>query len=90
MKIDSINPSELMRQYVVRPKMTVQQQSPASDKTELTEGAKTFSVALKAAQELMDTQTSEHAARINEVTEQIRNGTYSVSGYKVAEKILGR
>ena len=90
MKVNSIGPSELIRQYMVRPKMAMETQSSVSDKTELTEGAKTFSAALKAAQELMDTRTTDQVARINEITEQIKNGTYSVSGSKVAEKIIGR
>lgn len=90
MKVNSVNPSELIRQYVVRPKMESEEQISVSDKTELTEGAKTFSSALKAAQELMDTRTSDQVSRINEITEQIRNGTYSVSGVKVAEKIIGQ
>ncbi len=90
MKVNSVNPSELLRQYVVRPKMAVEHQPAVSDKTELTEGAKTFSAALLAAQDLMDAQTSEHVARINEITEQIKNGTYSVSGAQVAGKIIGQ
>ncbi len=90
MKVNSVNPSELLRQYAVRPKMAVEQHPSVSDKTELTEGAKTFSAALMAAQELMDTRTSQQVARINDITEQIKNGTYSVSGSKVAEKIIGQ
>ena len=90
MKVNAIGPSELIKQYVVRPKMAMEERQSVSDKTELTESAKTFSSALKAAQELMDTRSSEQVARINEITEQIKNGTYSVSGAKVAEKILGQ
>lgn len=90
MKVNSIGPSELIRQYAVRPKMAEEERPSVSDKTELTDGAKTFSTALKAAQELMDTRTSQQVERINQVTEQIKNGTYSISGSKVAEKILGQ
>ncbi len=90
MKVNSIGPSELIRQYVVRPKMAAEERPSVSDKTELTDGAKTFSAALKAAQELMDTRTSQQVEHINEVTEQIKNGTYSVSGIKVAQKIIGQ
>jgi hypothetical protein len=70
--------------------MAVDQAPSMSDKTELTEGAKTFSAALKAAQETMETRTPEEIAHINDVAEQLRNNTYSVPGYKVAEKILGK
>lgn len=90
MKVNSVNPSELFRQYVVRPKMAIEEQTSVSDKTELTDGAKTFSMALKEAQEMMDTRTSEQIEHINKVTEQIRNGEYSVAGYQVAEKIIGK
>ncbi len=90
MRVNSVNPSDLFRQYVVRPKMTSEQAAPMSDKTELTDGAKTFSSALKAAQELMGTRTPTEIAHMNNVAEQIRNNTYSVPGYKVAEKILGK
>lgn len=90
MRVNSVNPSDLFRQYVVRPKMTVEQAPSGSDKTELTDGAKTFSAALKAAEELMDTRTPEEISHINEVAGQISNNTYSVPGYQVAEKILGK
>ncbi len=90
MRINSVSPSELLKEYVVRAKKTTEQQPYISDKTELTEGAKTFSTALKAAQDLMDTRSAEQVSRFNEISEQIKNGTYSVSGSKVAEKILGR
>jgi hypothetical protein len=70
--------------------MAVEQPASMSDKTELTDGAKTFSAALKAAQASMDTRTPEEISHINNVAEQIRNNTYSVPGYKVAEKILGK
>lgn len=89
MRVNSVNPSDLFRQYVVRPTMAVDQAAPMSDKTELTDGAKTFSAALKAAQELVEQRTPAELAHINEVAQQIRNNTYSVPGYKVAEKILG-
>lgn len=90
MRVNSVNPSELFRQYVVRPKMEVEHAPSVSDRTELTEGAKTFSAALKAAQESMETRTPAELAHINDVAEQIRNNSYSVPGYKVAEKILGK
>lgn len=90
MRVNSVNPSDLFRQYVVRPTMAVDQAAPMSDKTVLTDGAKTFSAALKAAQELVEQRTPAELAHINEVAQQIRNNTYSVPGYKVAEKILGK
>lgn len=90
MRVNSVNPSDLFRQYVVRPKMAVEQTESVSDKTELTEGARTFSTALKAAQESMETRTPGELSHINNVTEQIRNNTYFVPGYAVAQKILSK
>ncbi len=90
MRVNSVNPSELFRQYVVRPKIEVEQTASVSDKTELTDSAKTFSAALKAAQESMEARSPEEMSHINNVAEQIRNNTYFVPGYKVAEKILGQ
>ncbi len=91
MRINSIPPKELLTQYVhVREKMAVDKPASGMDKTELTDGAKTFSTALKMVQESLATRTPEETARINQIAAQVRNNTYSVPGYKVAEKILGK
>ncbi len=90
MRVNSVSPADLLRQYVVRPKNSIDNTQSVSDKTELTDGAKTFSAALKAAEELMETRTPQELSRIQDVAEQIRNNTYSVPGRQVAEKILGK
>ena len=91
MRINSIPPKELLTQYLhVREKIAVGKPASGVDKTELTDGAKTFSTALKMVKESLSTRTPEEMARINQIAAQVRNNTYSVPGYKVAEKILGK
>jgi anti-sigma28 factor (negative regulator of flagellin synthesis) len=64
--------------------------SSSTDQAELTTEAKTFSAALKAAREAIETRTPEELSRIDEVAKQIADGTYSVPGDKVAQKIFGK
>lgn len=91
MRINSIPPKELLTQYVhVREKLTADKPVSGMDKTELTDGAKMFSTALKSVTESLGVRTPEELAHINEVATQIQNNTYSVPGVKVAEKILGQ
>lgn len=90
MKINSIPPSEMLYQYIgVRDKQAAGRNAPmASDKVEITGDAKTFSAALKKAKEQMDAGTV-NQARIEELRQQVADGTYHVPGYMVAGKILG-
>jgi len=61
-----------------------------ADKVELTSDAKVFSAALKAAKDSIDVRTPTETNRIEGIRQQIKNGTYSVPGNKVAEKMLGK
>ncbi len=91
MRIDSVSSKDLLRQYThIREIKPVEQPTAGADKAELTDGAKLFSNALKEAMGLMQTRSPEQIAHINEVAEQLKNDTYSVSGVKVARKILGK
>lgn len=91
MRIDSIPPKDLLKQYVhIRENKPVSSVAYGTDRAEITDRAKVFSNVLKEAMELMDTRSTEELEHINRVTEQIRNNTYSVPGIKVAEKILGK
>ena len=92
MRIISISPQELFNKYVnVRERMEVPaQRNVSTDKVVLTNDAKTFSASLKAAKEAMASRSPDELKHIDEVAEQIRQNTYSVLGYKVAEKILGK
>lgn len=90
MKINSVTPSEMLYQYVsVRDKQAASRNAPvAADKVEITGDAKTFSAALKKAKEQMDAGMV-NQTRIEELRQQIADGTYHVPGYMVAGKILG-
>ena len=91
MRINSIPPKELLNRYIhVREKATADTPASPTDQTELTSEAKTFSTALKAAKEAIGTRTPEELKHIEEVKQQLADGTYSVPGDKVAEKILGK
>ncbi|MFA5675335.1 MAG: flagellar biosynthesis anti-sigma factor FlgM [Christensenellales bacterium] len=91
MRIDSIPPKDLLRQYThIRETKPAPAAAPGADRAELTEGAKMFSNALKEAMDMMDVRSPEELAHINQVAGQIRNDTYSVPGVKVARKILGK
>ena len=91
MRIDSIPPKELISQYIhVRERAPVDTPVASADKAELTSEAKTFSAALKAARDAIESRTPEEQKHIDEVAKAIADGTYSVSGEKVAQKILGK
>jgi len=91
MRIDSIPPKELLNRYVhVRERADVQAPVSGTDEAQLTSEAKTFSAALKAAKEAIETRSPEEMRHIQEVEKQIDAGTYAVSGRDVAAKILGK
>lgn len=91
MRIDSIPPKDLLRQYThIRENKPVSQVTSGTDRAELTDGAKMFSNALKEAMDMMEVRSPKELEHINQVAEQIRNNTYSVPGVKVAQKILGK
>lgn len=90
MRINSIPPKEMISKYFhVKGKRVDGAYSQGVDKAELTSESKTFSTALRAAKQAMGTQTTAHLSRLNEITEQVRNGEYRVSGSEVAKKMLG-
>jgi anti-sigma28 factor (negative regulator of flagellin synthesis) len=91
MRIDSIPPKELLNRYV-HVRETVATESPVSgtDEAQLTSEAKTFSAALKAAKDAIETRSPEEIEHIQEVERQINEGTYSVPGRDIAAKILGK
>ena len=92
MRINSIPPKELLYQYVyVKDKPISPVQPPAvTDKVELTDEAKTFSAALRAARDAMDVRSPAETNRIETVRQQIKDQTYSVPGSLVAGKMLGK
>lgn len=89
-RINSIPPKELLLQYVhVREKLTAETPPSGVDRTELTEKAKTFSLALKTVRESLETRTPEEIARLNQIAAQVKSGAYFVPGFRVAGKIMG-
>ncbi|MDR1619817.1 MAG: flagellar biosynthesis anti-sigma factor FlgM [Clostridiales bacterium] len=90
MKISAIPPREMLYQYVhVKEKKTERRENAvSSDKVEITEEAKTFSLALKAAKDKMEAG-GVNADRIERIKAQIENNTYHVPGVLVAGKMLG-
>ena len=92
MRINSIPPKELYYQYVyTKDKVSPPtQQNQYIDKVELTDDAKTFSSVLKTAKDTLETRSVADTKRIEDIKQRIQNGTYSVPGYKVAEKMLGQ
>lgn len=91
MRINSIPPKDLIGKYFhVKPSVAVQRPSQGVDKAELTSEAKTFSTFLKTAKDEIEVRTSADTERVNEISSQVKNGTYSVPGTKVAQKILGK
>ena len=91
MRIDSIPPKELLNRYVhVRERVVAETPVSGTDEAQLTSEAKTFSAALKAAKEAVETRSPEEMRHIQEVGRQINEGTYFVPGRDVAAKILGK
>ena len=90
MRINSIPPQNLYCQYIyVKDKAAdPPKYTSGTDKVELTKEAKSFSAALKAVKESIDTQNLSETKKIEKIKQQITDGTYNVSGYKVAEKML--
>lgn len=90
MRIDSIPPNELLSRYgKIKGSKSVDNDVTVTDDAQFTSEAKTFSTALKAAKASIETRSPEQQAHIDQVAQQVKDGTYSVSGRKVAEKILG-
>lgn len=91
MRINSIPPKEIYSRYVcAREQMTpLSTYSMGTDKVELSQTAKSFSSALKAAKEAFGQTDISRNEKIAALKQQIENNTYSVPAIKVAEKMLG-
>jgi len=91
MRIYAVPPKEMISKYFHVKDKAVEKKgfSQGTDKAELTSEAKTFSAALRAAKGAINTQSTNHADRLAQITEQVRNGEYSVPGAEVAKSILG-
>lgn len=91
MRINSIPPKDLYLQYVSSARdMTpaVTKTSLGSDKVELTESAKTFSAALRAAKAGIGGEANA-ASKVEGIKRRIEQNDYHIPGIAVAEKMLG-
>ncbi len=91
MKINRVPSSKLIGQYVnvKGPAKSESSSSQKSDKVELTQKSQTFSAALKEARSAFSSRSTQELARLQEVKQQVADGTYSVKGEDVAAKMLG-
>ncbi len=91
MKINSIPSSNMVESYKgksVNPAKKAEQ-SVAPDRVDLSDEAKSFASVIKEVKTQLDTRTEGETKHVEEVANQIANGTYKVDSSKVAEKILG-
>ncbi len=91
MKINPIPPNAAVNNYnkVQHKEPTHTGQEQQTDKVELSKEAITYSLAMKEAKTAMSVRSPEDAKRIEAVIQQVKNGTYSIPGKDVADKILG-
>ena len=91
MRINSIPPKDLYLQYVnstrdITPSVT--RASLGSDKVELTDSAKTFSAALRAAKAGIGGEVNA-TSKVEGIKKRIEENDYHIAGITVAEKMLG-
>lgn len=91
MKINPIPPNAAVNNYnkVQHKEPARPEQEQQTDKVELSQEAITYSLAMKEAKAAISVRSPEESTRIESVIQQVKNGTYSVPGKDVAEKILG-
>lgn len=91
MKINPVSSQNVVNSY--KEKKTAQVQAAdygkVTDTVELSEGAKSFASVIRDVQKGLDVRTPAENQRYAEIARQIKEGTYQVSGQKVAEKMLG-
>ncbi len=92
MKIDSISTNRIYTNLIKiqeKPQISYNHTT-GSDRVEFSKEAVTYTTALKAAKQAMETTDADRLRKINTIKQQIESGTYNVSGEDIAEKILGR
>ncbi len=91
MKINSISSSNMVESYKGKPVKPVQktEQSAKSDTVELSEDAKSFAAVIRDVKDKLDTRTEGEQKHFEDVASRIENGTYSVDGTDVIDKMLG-
>ena len=89
MKIDSVNPQLMIKKYMsgARIKDTAKS-TPAKDKVELSDSALAFASAMKAARSIDTGRSAKELQEIEEITRQVRGGTFNIEGRAIADKML--
>ena len=89
MKIDPVLNSNIIRSYqALTPVSGVNKTAGKRDEVTFSEGAISFAKAMEEAKETIETRSTEERAKIADLSNAIRRGTYHVSSDKVADKIL--
>jgi len=89
MKINPItNPNILKSYQSAKPAPTASQFSLKRDEVTFSSEALNFAKAMEEARDTLEMRTPEEKAHIADVTNAVRQGTYSVSSDKIADKIL--
>lgn len=92
MRINSIPSKDLYLQYVSNTRdmysAVAARPSMGTDKVELTDGAKSFSAALRAAKGVAVSEPASQA-KVEGIMKRIQNNDYNIPGEAVAEKMLG-
>lgn len=88
MKINPVSQQLIIKNYIN--KMRVQDTAdadPGRDQVELSEEAVSFASAMKAAR-AQQTRSAAELKEIEEITRQVREGTFNVSGRDIVDKML--
>ena len=89
MKINPIASPNILKSYLAsKPAPTKQKTSSGRDELTLTDEALGFSKAMEQAREVLEFRSPEEKEHIANITNAIRQGTYSVPSEDVAAKIL--
>lgn len=90
MRIDSVNQQLMIKKYMsgARIKEERSKAAPAKDKVELSDNAVAFASAMKKARGVEFMRTEAELREIEEITRQVRDGTFNISGRDIADKML--
>lgn len=88
MKINPVGQQLIIRNYIGKTRVQdTPGAEPARDQVELSEEAVSFASAMKAAR-AQQTRSDAELKEIEEITRQVRAGTFNVSGRDIADKML--
>ena len=89
MKINPISNPNILRSYqATKPVQDKAKSSGGRDSVTFSEEALSFSKSLAEAKEALETRSPEEKARIADIKQAVRQGTYNIESDKIADKIL--